>query len=234
MTSQVTDRPRRLLLLPTSLSTMILYLLFPLLITGILESQAANMTVEEWSKVEGNQTYSVSTKYNSTIIPGNATSSFYNDEKSQIEEELQNNQTSTVITEDDENFQDQEREFPHRHCRQDILVNISHGICGANFHSEMLTISRENWCLLESITRPYSSMTSCLENLCQMVDCYYPNPDIQDFFLYIHSYYFHNCTKEDLPFEDAPHELVMALTLIPVSLIPILVYLVVWKSKVQE
>lgn len=78
-------------------------------------------------------------------------------------------------------------------------------------------------------------MALCLEDLSRRVGCYYPNPDIQDFFVFIHSLYFHSCkVEEEVVFEDAPHELVVALTLVPVSLIPILVYVVVWKSKVQE
>uniref|UniRef100_A0A7N8XDQ6 Si:ch73-334d15.2 n=1 Tax=Mastacembelus armatus TaxID=205130 RepID=A0A7N8XDQ6_9TELE len=81
---------------------------------------------------------------------------------------------------------------------------------------------------------PYNDLTVCLETASHLVNCYYPNPDIQDFFLYIHSKYFHNCTKKEFLLEDAPHGLVITLTLIPVSLIPMLVYLVIWKSKIQE
>ncbi|XP_018545009.1 uncharacterized protein LOC108892055 [Lates calcarifer] len=234
MTSQVKAWPHRLLLLPSSLSTMFLYLLFPLLIISIEESQTANMTVEELNKVERNQTFSVFHKSNRTMKPGNVTSDFYNTVESEIEDELQNNLTSTALTEDNESFQDQEKEFPHRHCHQDQLMEFSRMYCETTFHQEMMTIRPENWCLMESITKPYSDLTYCLEKLSEIVSCYYPNPNTQDIFLYIHSYYFHNCTKEELLFEDAPHGLVMALTLIPVSLIPFMVYLVVWKSKVQE
>lgn len=77
-------------------------------------------------------------------------------------------------------------------------------------------------------------MTKCLEELSQMVGCFYPNADIQDFFLHIHSLYFQNCSNKELLLLDAPDGLVIALTLIPVSLIPVLVYLVVFKNKVQE
>lgn len=82
--------------------------------------------------------------------------------------------------------------------------------------------------------RPYNNMTLCLERLSRLIGCHYPNPDIEDFFLHVHSLYFHSCSKEELLLVDPPSGLVIALTLIPVSLIPILVYLVVWKSKVQE
>ncbi|KAM9336843.1 receptor activity-modifying protein 2 [Symphorus nematophorus] len=214
---------------------MILNLLFPLLLLlGAVESQTANMTKEELIKAEMNQTFSEFTADNSTKKPVNVTSSSYKDERSQIEDELQNNQTSTVITEDDENFQNQETAFQTRHCYRDLLVNASESLCGAAFRAEMMLINTEKWCILEDIIRPYNNMTMCLEWLSNMVGCYYPNPDIQDFFLQIHSQYFLNCSKEELLLVDAPHGLVIVLTLIPVSLIPVLVYLVVWKSKVQK
>lgn len=77
-------------------------------------------------------------------------------------------------------------------------------------------------------------MTVCMEKVSEILECYYPNQVIQGLFLQVHSSYFHNCTKEEVLLEDAPQWLVITLTLIPVSLIPILTYLVVWKSKVQE
>ncbi|XP_040923091.1 receptor activity-modifying protein 1-like isoform X2 [Toxotes jaculatrix] len=210
---------------------MILYLLFPLLIIGTEESQTANMTEEERNKVQGNQTFSVSTANNNMMKPDNVTSTLYKDERSQIEKELQNNQTSQIIAEEDENFQDQENLFVFRQCHQGLLVNLSHIICGEAFQSEMLKMSPENWCVLENIIRPYSDMTYCLEQLSALTGCYYPNPSIQDFFIQIHSSYFHSCTGERV-FDDAPHTVVMTLTLIPVSLI--LVYLLVWRCKVQQ
>ncbi|XP_076616640.1 receptor activity-modifying protein 2 [Chaetodon auriga] len=211
---------------------MILYLLASALLLGVVDSQSANVTEEEPRRAEGNQTFSESNTDNSTMKPRNVTLSLHKDARTHIEDELQNNQTSTVITEDDENFQSQES--PAGHCLWDMLVAYSYGVCGAVFHEEMSSVSREKWCILKDVIRPYSDMTLCLERLCKRFSCYYPNPDIQDFFLQIHSHYFHNCSTEGVPLVDAPHGLLIALTLVPVSLIPVLVYLVVWKSKVQQ
>ncbi|XP_049915459.1 uncharacterized protein LOC126399490 [Epinephelus moara] len=215
---------------------MILCLLFPVLILGNVESQTANVTGHgELNSVEGNQTFTESSTNNSTMIPANVTYSLYKDEMSLIEVELQNNQTSTVITEDDEDFQEQEKKHPGRHCQEDMLVFYSYNYCGAIFDMEMSSISKDNWCVLENILRPYSNMTFCLESISNSFGCYYPNSNIQDFFLHIHSSYFFNCSKEELPvLVDAPQWLVIILTLIPVSLIPVLVYLVVLKSNIQE
>ncbi|XP_074519514.1 receptor activity-modifying protein 2 [Halichoeres trimaculatus] len=210
---------------------MILNLLVPALILGVLDAQTANTTEGELSRVQENQTFITSTADYSTVRPGNLTSSSYEDEKHHIENELLN-QTVHVITEDEENFQDQ-MELSHQHCLQEQLVKYSHEICGADFHMEMMLISTEKWCELDNIIRPYNNMALCLEELSGLLNCYYPNPNIQDFFIETHSTYFHNCSSE-LPLVDAPQELVITLTLIPVCLIPVLVYLVVWKSKVQE
>uniref|UniRef100_A0A3P8T4D1 Uncharacterized protein n=1 Tax=Amphiprion percula TaxID=161767 RepID=A0A3P8T4D1_AMPPE len=195
---------------------------------GIVDLQAANTT-------ERNQTFTVSTN-NSTTKPNNVTSSLYADEKTWIEDELESNHTSAVITEDDESFQEQEDKFPGQHCHQELLVESSHFYCGETFHQEMKFISTEKWCILKNIIRPYHEMTVCLEEVSHLVGCYFPNPDIQDFFLFIHSTYFQNCSKgeggEEF-LEDAPHGLVVLLTIVPVGFVPVLVYLVVWKSKGQ-
>ncbi|XP_069579478.1 receptor activity-modifying protein 1-like isoform X2 [Brachyistius frenatus] len=205
---------------------MILYLLFPALVLGVVGSQPANITEQEPGRAERNRTL----YDNSTIQANNVTPSSYKEE-TQIEEELQSNQTSGVIMEDDESFQEEEEEVAGSLCQWDQLVQFSQHYCGEEFHKEMQTMSKEDLCILENVIRPYNEMTHCLEIVAHKVNCFFPNPEIQQFFLAIHSRYFQNCTKsEELLLEDAPQGLVIALTLIPVSFIPVLVYLVVWKS----
>ncbi|XP_034049357.1 uncharacterized protein LOC117530576 [Thalassophryne amazonica] len=196
---------------------------------GLVVSQTHNRINEDWSKFEGkleqlgNQTISPPTKNNSTIG-----ADLYK------EFELEKNQTLTVITEDDERFQDADYSFPHLNCQTELQVFYSHRFCGEAFHQHMMNITSERWCVLENVIRLYNDLTLCLENVSTIVGCFYPNSNIQDFFLYIHSLYFQNCSKEEEPFVDAPHSVVVILTLIPVSLIPVMVFLVVWRSKVQD
>ncbi|XP_030255146.1 receptor activity-modifying protein 1 [Sparus aurata] len=231
MAPQVSGWPRRLLLLPSTLPAMILYLLCTALILRVVDSHTVNATGEELSTEERNQTF---TTQNSTTDPFNGTSSSHRDKNSQTENRLPNNQTSAVITEDDENFQDQEYYFPNQRCLQHLLKNLSHDYCGAPFHLAMQSISTEKWCVLENVIRPYNEMTICLEELSRVLGCFYPNPDIQDFFIYIHSLYFHECSSADPLETDAPRSLVIVLTVIPVTIIPVLVYVVVRKSKFQD
>ncbi|KAG7507032.1 receptor activity-modifying 1-like [Solea senegalensis] len=148
-----------------------------------------------------------------------------------MEVKLQDNETS-VITEDEDAFMEQP--FTTKHCQYDLLLLYSHDYCGQHFHQQMLELGSDKWCHLDSVTRAYSDVTTCVERLTVLVDCFYPNTYTQEFFLSVHAHYFQNCVKDELVFEDAPHWVMTVLTLIPVSLIPILVYLVIWKSKVQE
>ncbi|XP_041829435.1 uncharacterized protein LOC121632231 [Melanotaenia boesemani] len=208
---------------------MILYLVLHALILSIVASQSANIT-EELSEVDLNQTSRLFTDYKRTPKPKNVTSSLYKNEMDEIEKELQGNQTSSVITEDDERFQDQETKLPDKHCHRNLLVEFSDVYCGDTFHKEMQAISTDNWCTLAYFIRPYNDLTICLEELTKVTGCYFPNPDIQDYFLSIHSTYFQNCTKEEDEPEDAPHSVVVMLTIIPVGLLPIVVCLVVWRS----
>lgn len=72
-------------------------------------------------------------------------------------------------------------------------------------------------------------MTLCVEMVTNLVGCYFPNSDVQELFLFLHSNYFHNCSEEQ-QFADAPQSVVLTLTIAPVSLIPVLVYLVIRRS----
>lgn len=78
-------------------------------------------------------------------------------------------------------------------------------------------------------------MALCLEMVSHHFYCYYPNPSTYDIFISVHSEYFHNCTEdEDEDMIDPPENILVTLILVPVSLIPILVYMVVRNSRVED
>lgn len=199
-------------------AAMITFLLLSLLLIDVMESQTV-------VTLEGNRTFNL---LNETAEPTNV--SWTRDERNQMEGKLMSNQTSDIITEEDERFQDQGSRSLSRKCMQEELVFFSHIYCGDPFHADMLSIGTENWCLLQNVIRPYHILTHCLEKLSEIFGCFYPNSDTQEFFLDVHSLYFHNCSREEFPVEDAPDSVVATLTLIPISIIPLLVYLLVRSS----
>ncbi|XP_072312503.1 receptor activity-modifying protein 3 [Eucyclogobius newberryi] len=202
------------------LSRLRLYVLATLLLTGFVMSQSSNYT--ELMFNPNNQTVTtVDHGTNLTLIDKDL-------------HQLQMDSNATLITEDDEAFQDWENTLRPGQCPQEMLSKLSHGLCGEEFYTKMMSVSEDKWCSLEEIIRAYHEMTQCLEIWSNIVGCFYPNPVVQDLFLQIHSHFFRNCSKDDLDFMDAPPALVLTLTLLPVSLIPALVYLVIWKNKARE
>lgn len=142
---------------------------------------------------------------------------------------------ANVTHEDSETFQDQEKYVPVFHCPDAASLEIyNHMYCGAGFQKLMANISKERWCDWEEIVLPYNQLSECMENLAGILNCYYPNQQSQAFFVAMHEIYFRNCQEEEEVPWDAPPSLVLALTLLPVSLIPILVFMVVWKNNVRE
>ncbi|CAL1600123.1 unnamed protein product [Knipowitschia caucasica] len=140
----------------------------------------------------------------------------------------------TLVTEDDEAFQDWEDGLRLGQCHKELLDQLCHVFCGEEFYAKMMSLRKEQWCELEEIIRAYHELTECLERSSNMVGCFYPNPIVQELFLQIHSHFFANCSRDELQAVDPPGAVVLTLTLIPVALIPALVSVVIWKNQGQD
>ncbi|CAN9508669.1 unnamed protein product [Ophioblennius macclurei] len=223
---------------------MILYLLVPALVLG----ERGNTTEEERSDFRMNLTSSLSsrnisergntTEEERSDFRMNLTSSLSSRNISGIKpvnldrylEELQGNETLGWVSEDQEGFQEEEL-VAGQHCIP-MHLELSHAYCREQFDLDMALVRRDEWCVMEKVLKLYNHLTFCVEELSFVVNCYFPSPATQDFFLSVHSAYFQNCSQEEEELlEDAPQGLVLTLTLIPVCLIPVLVYMVVWTSK---
>ncbi|XP_043860647.1 receptor activity-modifying protein 2 isoform X1 [Dromiciops gliroides] len=107
--------------------------------------------------------------------------------------------------------------------------------CWFYYSEHMENISREDWCEWDMISRPYSDLQSCLEKLAEFFKMGFPNPWAEQIIFQSHQMYFANCSLERRPlFFDPPEEVLLALIIAPICLIPFLVTLVVWRSKDSE
>ena len=75
----------------------------------------------------------------------------------------------------------------------------------------------------------YNNFTICTEEIAECLLIPWPNPMVEDMFLKIHATYFHACPSEEL--SDPPPGIVFALVMTPICLIPVMVMLVVLKTK---
>ncbi|CAL8302001.1 unnamed protein product [Lota lota] len=163
-----------------------------------------------------------------TVEPERVPSSRAPDELADLEAEvgLPPNVKLNLTTEDDESFQDQEQMHPLTHCYQEMLEQHSSTFCGLKFVQSMEAIGAQHWCSFDHVIGPYNNLSLCMEQLCAVLGCYYPNPSVQDFFLHTHAKFFLHCSEEEDKLPGAPQAVVVALTLGPVTIIPLLVYLV--------
>ncbi|KAK1331163.1 hypothetical protein QTO34_009112 [Cnephaeus nilssonii] len=92
---------------------------------------------------------------------------------------------------------------------------------------------KEDWCDWAIISRPYSDLQECLEREAEHFDLGFPNPWAEQIIFKTHQTHFANCTLQTA-FSDPPEDVLLAMIIAPICLIPFLVTLVVWKSKDSE
>ncbi|XP_056307217.1 receptor activity-modifying protein 2-like [Danio aesculapii] len=143
---------------------------------------------------------------------------------------LQSQITQDNNTVFEESFQDQYTQY-HYHCYEQELEELGE-FCWEVFDESMNIINKENWCNMEMVLRSYSHLTECMDNSSMLAGCFYPNHVVEHLFMKIHQQYFSSCNNEE-DLSDAPPGVVLVATLLPIALIPFIVYIVVWKSSLK-
>ncbi|XP_049336621.1 receptor activity-modifying protein 1-like isoform X2 [Astyanax mexicanus] len=136
-----------------------------------------------------------------------------------------------VTYEDQESFQDQEKFHFHWKCNEDLLMLYGEYCLNITFHTGMMELGESNWCDWDMVIKHYNFLTYCLEIYAGEARCFYPSPVIHKLFLDVHQQYFSSCSSSEE--EEAPESVVIILTLLPVCIIPIAVYMVIKRSNVK-
>lgn len=113
------------------------------------------------------------------------------------------------------------------------------GVCPLWVGLEKIRGHRPLWAqtlltLVLSAPSPYSDLQECLERGAEDFDLGFPNPWAEQVIFKTHQTHFANCTPEQTTFSDPPEDVLLAMIITPICLIPFLVTLVVWKSKDSE
>ncbi|CAG5898013.1 unnamed protein product [Menidia menidia] len=109
------------------------------------------------------------------------------------------------------------------------LSVLLHPICQTRFENEMALLNNTDWCIWAKVSSLYSNLSLCTEDLSDCLQIPWPNPLVEEIFVDIHSNFFKDCPTEE--FSDPPPPIVFALVFIPICLIPVMVSLVVLKTK---
>ncbi|XP_015506482.1 receptor activity-modifying protein 2 isoform X3 [Parus major] len=103
--------------------------------------------------------------------------------------------------------------------------------CWNYFVDLMRNVTTSELCEWKVISRPYSELQACLEYWAEHLNYSYPNALAEQYIFQSHYLYFHNCTLEHPVYFDPPEDVLLAMIIAPICLIPFLVTLVIWRSK---
>ncbi|XP_005796762.2 receptor activity-modifying protein 2 [Xiphophorus maculatus] len=97
------------------------------------------------------------------------------------------------------------------------------------FNEKMRSLNSTDWCVWDKVSSSYSDFSTHTETISDCLLIPWPNSLVEKLFVNIHSEYFKTCPTEE--FSDPPPGIVLALVITPICLIPVMVSLVVIKTK---
>ncbi|XP_054252847.1 receptor activity-modifying protein 2 [Indicator indicator] len=103
--------------------------------------------------------------------------------------------------------------------------------CWEYFVDMMRNVTVVELCEWKVISRPYSFLQHCLEDWADHLHYGYPNALAEQYIFQSHHRYFHNCSLQHQVYFDPPEDVLLAMIIAPICLIPFLVTLVIWRSK---
>lgn len=111
----------------------------------------------------------------------------------------------------------------------ECLPELFYYVCLVNFEVAMESLNSSDWCVWGNVKSLYSNLSNCTEEISDCLLIPWPNPLVEETFVDIHSRFFKDCPTEEL--SDPPPAIIMALVITPICLIPVMVSLVVLKTK---
>ncbi|GCC38760.1 receptor activity-modifying protein 2 [Chiloscyllium punctatum] len=117
----------------------------------------------------------------------------------------------------------------------ELLFNVSYEYCGKPFEKSIQNTGQLQWCSWTAIASFYNTLTECSEIIMEYYGSYWPNEAGEKLLILMHNHYFKDCILEEVPtLSDPPENIVLGLIMVPISIIPIIVTLVVWCNKNTE
>uniref|UniRef100_A0AAQ4PJH8 Receptor (G protein-coupled) activity modifying protein 2 n=1 Tax=Gasterosteus aculeatus aculeatus TaxID=481459 RepID=A0AAQ4PJH8_GASAC len=111
----------------------------------------------------------------------------------------------------------------------DCLSTLLQIQCITKFYDAMASLNSTEWCTWSNVGGLYSNLSLCTEEISDCLMIPWPNPLVEQTFVEIHSSHFKDCPSQEL--SDPPPVIVFALVMTPICLIPVMVSLVVLKTK---
>uniref|UniRef100_G3SY87 Receptor activity-modifying protein 1 n=1 Tax=Loxodonta africana TaxID=9785 RepID=G3SY87_LOXAF len=81
-----------------------------------------------------------------------------------------------------------------------------------------------------SFCRNYGELTDCTRQVAQRLRCFWPNPEVDRFFVAVHQHYFRSCSSSGLAARDPPGNILCPFVLLPIMVTLFVTLMVLWQS----
>ncbi|XP_005361750.1 receptor activity-modifying protein 1 [Microtus ochrogaster] len=119
-------------------------------------------------------------------------------------------------------------------CRNPDYGTFIHNLCFSRFQKNMDAIGKTLWCDWEKTIESYWELTHCTKYVAHSTGCFWPNPEVDKFFITIHHLYFSQCPVSGRALQDPPNSVLCPFIMLPITVTLLMTALVVWRSKHTE
>uniref|UniRef100_A0A8C5KK32 Receptor activity-modifying protein 1 n=2 Tax=Jaculus jaculus TaxID=51337 RepID=A0A8C5KK32_JACJA len=116
-------------------------------------------------------------------------------------------------------------------CQEATYGTIIRDLCLSRFKRDMEAIGRPLWCDWGKTIRSYGEVTDCTKHVARKIGCFWPNPEVDKFFISIHHHYFKNCPISGRAVQEPPNVVLCPFIMLPITVTVVATAMVVWRSK---
>ncbi|XP_015337133.2 receptor activity-modifying protein 1 isoform X2 [Marmota marmota marmota] len=106
--------------------------------------------------------------------------------------------------------------------------------CLTRFQEDMEALGKDLWCDWDKTVRSYGELTECTKAVAANLDCFWPNTEVDRFFVAVHRHYFRLCAISGRSVQDPARGILCPFIVLPILVTLLMTALVVWRSKRTE
>ncbi|NP_001166480.1 receptor activity-modifying protein 1 precursor [Cavia porcellus] len=119
-------------------------------------------------------------------------------------------------------------------CQDAHYGTLMQELCLSRFQKDMEAMERTLWCDWGKTIGSYGELTDCTRNLAERLGCFWPNVEVDRFFVAVHRHYFRSCPASGRALGDPPSTILCPFVVLPITVTLLVTALVVWRSKRAE
>ncbi|XP_054914988.1 receptor activity-modifying protein 1-like [Poeciliopsis prolifica] len=119
-------------------------------------------------------------------------------------------------------------------CDGRLYQKTINDLCFDRFQEEMVSLGSGTWCSWPETMEIYVGLTNCTCQVALGMDCFWPNRLVDDFFMKIHSTYFHRCAQTGRLLHEPSIGILAPFIGVSMLIALLMTAVVVWRSKRTE